>query len=224
MDIDRVCDVLRAHYRIHYDAPILIDDINETVGFEKQYLVTCIKLLSAGTALVLPTDLMTEGAKITVPEQLFHFDHFAEIAESFLPHFFPEYFERKTEPNGNETAFDRHPETTVPEQSSHSHHCAASTEGSLRQSIPKNRARKTKPHGNTVVNARKRDEILEAAKLGFKRFPLECRARNGRVQATKIAKCIDLHSHLLFPQYDGEPPLALRTMENLIRKNMHLFN
>lgn len=74
-----------------------------------------------------------------------------------------------------------------------------------------------KPHGNIERNSQKRKPLFEAVELVMKKWPEECKNKKGKVEATKIAKCIDNHSVFLFPE-TGELPLTLSQMTIHIRK------
>lgn len=73
-----------------------------------------------------------------------------------------------------------------------------------------------KTHGNTESNAKKREEILGAALAVLAKWPEDCQAGNGKIQATKIRDLIENKGYLFWLE-DGEPPLKTSEIEKLIR-------
>ena len=84
---------------------------------------------------------------------------------------------------------------------------------------------KPKKQKSASNNASKKEvAVLSAAQLVYSAWPTECRAKSSnRPMATKIAKKLEDHSHKYFKEYGGEPPYGLKKMEDILRKNMHVF-
>lgn len=99
-DIDRICEVLRSHYKQQFDAPVLIDNIGSAVSLDKKYLVFCLEMLCDGASMGRTTDMMSDGAEIIPSEQLFDFKHYSDIPESYLPSWFPDKFKSETKKPG----------------------------------------------------------------------------------------------------------------------------
>jgi len=74
------------------------------------------------------------------------------------------------------------------------------------------------PHGNVGMHAVKREEVLGGALAVLAHCPDECRTKEGKVQARKLASAVDRHS---FTLWGDEPPLERETMEKLFRKHLN---
>lgn len=71
-------------------------------------------------------------------------------------------------------------------------------------------------HKNAVRFSGPREEVLSAGLALLSRFPDQCRGKDGRVIATKLATLIDQKYRTFWPESEC-PPLELRTIEDLLR-------
>ncbi|MGZ3790636.1 MAG: hypothetical protein ACXVLQ_19285 [Bacteriovorax sp.] len=80
----------------------------------------------------------------------------------------------------------------------------------------KSQALKDGENGHVERHAAKREQILGAAFAVLAMCPDQCSDKNGKPLASKIAKMIDVNAKLFWE--DNKPPLALETIEELIRE------
>jgi len=73
----------------------------------------------------------------------------------------------------------------------------------------------TKEHGGAERHAKNREQVLGAALHAITKWPEECINKDDKHEAAKIAKCIEDHSVILFPE-TGKPPLSLDQMTRKI--------
>jgi len=76
------------------------------------------------------------------------------------------------------------------------------------------------PHGNTAVNADKRAQVLRAALAVLAHYPEECRTKEGKVVATRLAGAVENYGYKI---WHDDQPLARKTMEDLFRDCLKLF-